>query len=280
MYRQTPTYSLNIGGKLLSLDKPLVMAIVNLTPDSFYASSRVAGTDALVERVEDCLSQGADIIDVGACSTRPGSEACGAKEEWARLGPALALLRQRWPKATLSLDTFRSEVARRAVQDYGVDIINDVSGGELDAEMFATVADCHVPYVLTHSPVRYGQSVGQADNSVEGVLRYLAAKLSELRMLGVAEVMVDPGFGFGKSLEENYALLRRLRDFEVLDAPLLVGLSRKRMAYEPLGDTPADALTATTVLHTLALQGGARILRVHDVKAAADCIKIMDLYQQ
>lgn len=280
MYRQTPTYSLNIGGKLLSLDKPLVMAIVNLTPDSFYASSRVAGADVLVERVEDCLSQGADIIDVGACSTRPGSEACGSEEEWARLGPALALLRQRWPKATLSLDTFRSEVARRAVRDYGVDIINDVSGGELDAEMFATVADCHVPYVLTHSPARYGKSVDRTDNSVEGVLRYLAAKLSELRMLGVADVIVDPGFGFGKSLEENYALLRRLRDFEVLDAPLLVGLSRKRMAYEPLGGTAADALTATTVLHTLALQGGVRILRVHDVKAAADCIKIMDLYQQ
>lgn len=276
MYHPQTDYTILLNGRLCPLDKALVMAIVNVTPDSFYAQSRVQASAALLQQAEKHLQEGADILDVGACSTRPGAAMPSLEEEKQRLLPALESLRKHYPQAVLSVDTFRSEIARIAVQDYGVSIINDVSAGELDDKMFETVAECRVPYVLTHSAALYG---GQPDNSPEAVLRYLAEKLSRLRALGLSDVLIDPGFGFAKNLAENYRLLRHLPDFEILHAPLLVGVSRKRMAYEALDITADEALNATTVLHTLALQHGAKILRVHDVKPAVECIKIMNCYR-
>ena len=279
MYHPQSEYTILLDGRLCRLDKALVMAIVNVTPDSFYAQSRVSSSSALLQQVEKHLNEGADIIDVGACSTRPGAPMPDEQEEKRRLFPALEALRKAFPQVILSVDTFRSEIARAAVLDYGVSIINDVSAGELDDKMFETVADCRVPYVLTHSAGVYASRQEKTDNSPQAVLRYLAEKLQRLRALGVADVIIDPGFGFGKSLDENYELLRHLPDFEILHAPLLVGLSRKRMAYEALHITAEESLQATTVLHTLALQGGAHILRVHDVKAAVECIGIMNCYR-
>lgn len=258
------------------MDGTLVMGIVNVTPDSFYADSRVEAGEALLAKVAQHVQEGASIIDVGACSTRPGSEAVSAQEEMQRLRPALELIRRHYPDLILSVDTFRAEVARMAVEEFAVAIINDVSGGDADADMFRTVADCGVPYVLTHSASCYKQA---SHESIEDMIRSLAVKLAELRALGVADVLIDPGFGFGKSLEDNYRLLRRLADFRVLDAPILVGVSRKSMAYKLLDIKPEDALNATTVLHTLALQSGVEILRVHDVKAAVECIKLVEFYQ-
>lgn len=287
-----------MNGRLCSLDKAWVMAIVNLTPDSFYAPSRQENEQLLLQRVENCLREGADIIDLGACSTRPGAPLASQEEELRRLLPALELIRKHYPDIFLSVDTFRAKVAQKAVDDFQVAMINDVSAGELDDAMFETVASLAVPYVLTHSAGVYAQhhaqtrtheqaqvcgqaySLSTEINQTESVLRYLAEKLARLRALGVADVLVDPGFGFGKSVAENYALLRRLSDFKVLDAPLLVGLSRKRMAYEPLQISADEALNATSVLHTLALQQGAHILRVHDVKAAVECVKLMQLYNK
>lgn len=276
MYHPQTEYTILLNGRLCPLDKALVMAIVNVTPDSFYSQSRVQASSALLSQVEQHVAEGADIIDLGACSTRPGATMPGLEEEKQRLLPALETLREHFPQLPISVDTFRAEIARIAVQDYGVSMINDVSAGELDERMFETVAECRVPYVLTHSAAAYTSC---KDNSPEAVLRYLAEKLAALRALGVSDVIVDPGFGFGKSLADNYRLLRHLPDFGILNAPLLIGLSRKRMAYEPLGLTADEALNATTVLHTLALQQGAHMLRVHDVKAAVECIKIMNCYR-
>lgn len=276
MYQSKRIYSLNLNGRLCQLDATLVMGIVNVTPDSFYADSRVEAGEALLAKIAQHVQEGASIIDVGACSTRPGSEAVSAQEEMQRLRPALELIRRHYPDLILSVDTFRAEVARMAVEEFAVAIINDVSGGDADADMFRTVADCCVPYVLTHSASCYKQA---SHESIEGMIRDLAVKLAELRALGVADVLIDPGFGFGKSLEDNYRLLHRLADFRVLDAPILVGVSRKSMAYKLLDIKPEDALNATTVLHTLALQSGVEILRVHDVKAAVECVKLVDFYQ-
>lgn len=280
MCQSKKVYSLNLNGRLCQLDATLVMGIVNVTPDSFYADSRVEAGDALLAKIAQHLQEGASIIDVGACSTRPGSEAVSAREEMQRLRPALELIRRHYPDLLLSVDTFRAEVARMAVEEFAVAIINDVSGGDADADMFRTVAECGVPYVLTHSASCYKPASDESsDESIEDMIRSLAIKLAELRALGVADVLIDPGFGFGKSLEDNYRLLRRLADFRVLDAPILVGVSRKSMAYKLLDIKPEEALNATSVLHTLALQSGVEILRVHDVKAAVECVKLVDYYQ-
>lgn len=272
MCSKMTSYTINIKGKLLELDTPRVMGILNVTPDSFHEESRVWG-DAFVERARRMLADGADILDVGACSTRPGSEPVAQEEELARLHSALELLDMELPHAVVSVDTFRGAVAREVVREHNVSIINDVSAFEWDDDMFAAVADMNIPYVLTHSVGFAGTSV-RYDDFLPQVLQRLASKIWELRQAGVKDVIADPGFGFGKSLEQNYAMLDNLVEFSILDVPLLIGLSRKSMITRLLDIAPADALCGTVALNMAALMGGAHILRVHDVKEAAGTVRL------
>lgn len=267
------SFSMNIKGKLLAMDTPLVMGILNVTPDSFYATSRVQGGEALVESARAMLSDGAAILDVGGCSTRPSGEPVSEKEELARLHAALDLLDKHLPEAVISVDTFRAQVARECVAHHNVSIINDVSGFEWDEAMAAVVAELNVPYVLTHSMGWAGAEVSY-DSFLRDVLVSLSRKMWQLRQMGVKDIIVDPGFGFGKSIEQNYAMLALLPEFKILEAPLLVGLSRKSMITRLLDIAPEEALMPTAALNLVALQGGAHILRVHDVKEAAQVVKL------
>ena len=276
------TYSLNLKGRLVTIDHPWVMGIVNITPDSFYSGSRIADEQTLVERVQEMLAQGADIIDVGACSTRPGSDSVDARGEMERLEWALAAIRRTAPDVILSVDTYRAQVALHCVEEWGADIINDISGGTLDEAMFETVAKLQVPYVLMHMRGTPGtmSQLTRYDNVAADVLEWMARRVDQLRQLGVADVIVDPGFGFAKTIEQNYELLARLDAFHVLEAPLLVGVSRKRMIYTPLGSDAEHALNGTTVVNTMGLLQGAHILRVHDVCAAVQAVKLTTLLRQ
>ena len=290
---------LNIKGKLITLERPVVMGILNVTPDSFYAGSRRHGEDAVVERIETILYEGGDWIDIGGYSTRPNAPEVSTEEEWRRLEPAFDILAKKYGGIPVSVDTFRAEIARRAVQNYGVAMINDISGGALDTGMFTTVAALQVPYILTHfqrasqeKPQNQGkcntlqQNQGESDilspnpdfnRLLEAVMLYFAKKIQCLRSLGVNDVMIDPGFGFGKTLEQNYVLMRSLKNFTLLfDSPLLVGVSRKSMIYNLLGCTADESLNGTTVLNAYSLLHGADILRVHDVKAAVEVVKLVD----
>ncbi len=276
------THSLNLHGRLVTIDRPWVMGIINVTPDSFYSGSRVNDERSLIERVRQMLDEGADVLDVGACSTRPGSEQVDALQEMERLQWALGVMRREAPDAIISVDTYRADVARRCVEEWGADIINDISGGLIDEAMFATVAELQVPYVLMHmrGTPETMSSLTDYDNVAADVLEWMARRIDELRQLGVADVIADPGFGFAKTQEQNYELLARLGAFHALDAPLLVGVSRKRMIYTPLGCTADEALNGTTVINTIALQQGAHILRVHDVKAAVEAVRLITLLRQ
>ena len=275
-------YSLNLKGKLVTIDRPWVMGIVNVTPDSFYGGSRVTDEQTLVERVQAMMADGVDVIDVGACSTRPGSESVDAQGEMNRLEWALAVIRRVAPDMILSVDTYRSDVARRCVEQWGVDIINDISGGTLDEMMFQTVADLRVPYVLMHmrGTPETMSGLTDYDNVAADVLDWMARRIDELRQMGVSDIIADPGFGFAKTVEQNYELLSRLEAFHALEAPLLVGVSRKRMIYTPLDCDADHALNGTTVVNSIALMQGAHILRVHDVRAAAEAVKLMTLLRQ
>ena len=282
MMQPFKTYSLNLKGRLVTIDRPWVMGIINITPDSFYSGSRVVDERTLIERVGMMLDDGADVLDVGACSTRPGSEQVDAQGEMARLDWALNAIRREFPDVILSVDTYRADVARRCVEEWGADIINDISAGMLDPEMFATVARLRVPYVLMHmrGTPETMSSLTHYQNVAAEVLEWMARRIDELRQMGVADIIADPGFGFAKTLEQNYELLARLEAFHVLDAPLLVGVSRKRMIYTPLQCTADEALNGTTVINTIALQQGAHFLRVHDVKAAVEAVKLTTLLRQ
>lgn len=282
MMQPFKTYSLNLKGRLVTIDRPWVMGIINITPDSFYSDSRVADERMLVERIHMMAADGADVLDVGACSTRPGSESVDARGEMERLQWALAVIRREMPDVILSVDTYRAEVARRCVEEWGADIINDISGGTIDKAMFSTIAGLQVPYVLMHmrgTPETMA-SMTDYDNVTADVLEWMARRIDELRQLGVADVIADPGFGFAKTMEQNFQLLARLDAFHALNAPLLVGVSRKRMIYMPLDCGPNEALNGTTVINTLALQQGAHILRVHDVKAAVEAVKLTSLLRE
>ena len=270
------TYSLNLKGRLVTIHRPWVMGIINVTPDSFYSGSRVVDEQTLINRVQTMIADGADVIDVGACSTRPGSESVDARGEMERLEWALTAIRRVAPDVILSIDTFRAEVAQRCVEEWGADMINDISGGMIDDRMFGTVARLHVPYVLMHmrGTPETMSSLTDYDDVTAEVLEWMARRIDELRQLGVADVIADPGFGFAKTLEQNYELLARLNAFSALDAPLLVGVSRKRMIYTPLGCDADEALNGTTVINTIALLQGAHILRVHDVRAAVEAVKL------
>ncbi len=279
MMQPFKTYSLNLKGRLVTIDRPWVMGIINVTPDSFYGGSRVEDEQTLVERVQAMLDDGADVLDIGACSTRPGSEQVDARGEMQRLDWALGIIRRVSPDVILSVDTYRADVARRCVMEWGTDIINDISGGTIDEDMFSTIADLQVPYVLMHTrgTPETMASMTDYDNVAADVLEWMARRIDELRQMGVADIIADPGFGFAKTMEQNFELLARLDAFHALGAPLLVGVSRKRMIYTPLDCTADEALNGTTVINTLALQQGAHILRVHDVKPAVEAVKLTTL---
>lgn len=268
--------SLNIKGRLVSLQEPLVMGILNVTPDSFFADSRKQTDRDIDDRIISILNEGGRIIDVGAYSSRPDAADVSADEEMQRLIPVLTRLRDKYPEVIVSVDTFRAGVARRAVEEYGVAIINDISGGELDEDMFSTMAQLQVPYILMHmrgTPQTMQQQTDYAD-MMEEIMLYFAKKLQTLQLMGVNDIIVDPGFGFSKTVAQNYELMRSLPEFLAFERPLLVGISRKTMIYQLLESTPAESLNGTTVLNTYALLNGADILRVHDVKAAVEAVKI------
>ena len=269
--------TLNIRGTLTTLDTPLVMGILNVTPDSFYADSRKQTEAAVEERIQAILSEGGQIIDLGGYSSRPDAVEVSPEEEMERLVFALKILNAHYPDVALSVDTFRADVARRCVEEYGAAIINDISGGELDAEMFETVARLHVPYIMMHmrgTPQTMQQHTDYED-MMEDIMLYFARKVRQLRLLGVNDIILDPGFGFSKTVDQNYTLMSHLCEFKEFGLPLLVGVSRKSMIYKYLGGTPADSLNGTTVLNTIALLNGADILRVHDVKAAVEAVKLV-----
>lgn len=272
--------TLTLSGKLLTLERPVVMGIVNVTPDSFFAGSRIAGETALRTRFDQLVSEGAAIADLGAYSSRPGADEVSVTEEMERLRPALRILRDEYPDLPVSVDTFRSEVARMAVEEYGAAIINDISGGALDPEMYRTVSALQVPYILMHmkGDPQTMQSLTDYSDVTLDVIDYFTERIGKLLELGLHDIILDPGFGFSKTTEQNYELLMHLDDLtHTFTQPVLVGVSRKSMIYRPLGCTPAEALGGTTFLHALALERGAQILRVHDVRAAAEAIT---LYEQ
>lgn len=270
--------TLNLKGNLVSLATPLIMGILNVTPDSFFADSRKQDEAAIDARIQQILSEGGDLIDLGGYSSRPDAAEVTPAEEMRRLEVALSLLQRHYPQVPVSVDTFRADIARRCAEEYGVAMINDISGGELDAQMFSTVADLHIPYIMMHmrgTPQTKQQHCDYTD-LMEEIMRYFACKVEQLRLLGVNDIILDPGFGFSKTLAQNYELMAHLDEFKAFDLPLLVGVSRKSMIYKLLGGTPADSLNGTTVLHTYALLHGANILRVHDVKAAVEVRTIIN----
>ncbi len=271
-------HTLTIRGSLLALDRPLVMGILNVTPDSFFAGSRYQTEREILQRAEQILMQGGRIIDLGAYSSRPTSVDISPEEEMARLQFALEHLTKHFPEAIYSVDTFRASVARRCVEEYGVDMINDISGGTLDEAMFETIADLQVPYVMMHmrgTPQTMMQNMTY-ENLLSEMHRFFSERLDRLYRLGVNDVILDPGFGFSKDLDQNYQLMHHLQTFAIHEAPLLVGVSRKSMIYKLLDCTPSESLNGTSVLHTLALLKGAHILRVHDVREAYETIQLVE----
>ena len=277
MTQQNMPLYMNVRGRLLDLAEPQVMGILNLTPDSFYAESRIQDEKAVRDRAREIIGQGGSIIDVGACSTRPGAAPVPAKEEMERLRFGLEIIRQEYPEAIVSVDTFRADVAQWCVEEYGADIINDISGGEADAQMFDTVARLGVPYILMHmqGTPQTMQDAPSYENLLRDIFLYFARKVQQLRDRGAKDIVLDPGFGFGKTLAQNYELMAHLEEFRLFGLPLLVGISRKSMIYRLLGGTPQDALNGTTALNTVALMKGAHILRVHDVRQAAEAVRIV-----
>lgn len=279
-----PDYTMNLRGKLVELRRPWVMGILNVTPDSFYADSRtpMAEPERIAQRVRQMLAEGADIIDVGAYSSRPGADDISPLEEMRRLEVTLSTVREVAPEVYVSVDTFRSEVARQCVEHFGVDLINDISGGVLDRAMPKVVARLGVPYIIMHmkgNPETM-QTAPEYQDVVAEVLEFLARQQQRFFDAGGKDVIIDPGFGFGKTLQHNYRLMDRLQDFHELHAPLLVGVSRKSMIYKLLETTPQDALNGTTVLHTIAMMKGAHILRVHDVQAAIEVRTLVETMWQ
>jgi dihydropteroate synthase len=273
---EKPRY-INAGGTLLDLKIPKVMGILNITPDSFYKGSRYTSETEIVEAATVMISEGADILDIGGYSSRPGATHISEEEEYGRVIDAIKLVRREFPGSIISVDTFRSGIARAAVLDAGAAIINDISAGEADKEMFRTVEQLNVPYVMMHmkgDPSRM-QKNPVYDDIAGDILKYFAAKIYDLRSAGVKDIIIDPGFGFGKTTDHNYELLSRLNDLQVTGLPILVGISRKSMIWRPLDITADDALNGTTALHSAALLKGADILRVHDVKEAVQVVRLI-----
>ncbi len=272
--------TLRCGEKIIDFSTPRIMGILNVTPDSFYDGGLYTGDSALIERVKLMIDEGADIIDVGAVSTRPGAKSVSLHEEMSRLLPAVKAIKREFPGIVLSIDTFRSETAIACV-DHGAAIINDISGGTFDKLMFQTIARLKVPYVLMHihGTPETMQNNPISLNAVQKVKNFLSEKVSTLRNLGVTDIILDPGFGFGKSMPANYRLLKNLENLRIDNLPLLTGISRKSLVNKILDTSPAGALNGTTVLNTIALLNGTNILRVHDVKEAVEAVKIVEYYR-
>lgn len=270
-------HTLNLRGKLYSLCEPKIMGILNVTPDSFYAESRTSDEEHIAARVQQLMDDGADMIDIGGYSSRSGADDVSPEEEMNRLRRGLRVVRRLYPEVPISVDTFRADVARMCVEEEGADIINDISGGMMDRQMFRTMARLGVPYILMHmqgTPDTM-QQAPHYDNLRREVMLYFAERIDRLCQMGAKDIIVDPGFGFGKTLEHNYELFHHLDDFNLFNLPLLVGISRKSMIHKLLGGTPQTSLNGTTVLNTIALMKGAHILRVHDVKEAVEAKRIV-----
>ena len=269
-------HTLNIKGELMNLNPAIVMGILNITPDSFYSKSRFENEKIILQQAAKMLEDGASILDIGAYSTRPMAENISIKEELNRAIPAIENIIKEFPKACISIDTFRSQVAKSAVEA-GASIINDISGGNLDKKMFETVADLNVPYILMHSkgnPQTMQQLTDYQDIVLE-MITYFEQKIYQLNQLGVKDIIIDAGFGFAKTMEQNYFVLKNMEEFKILDRPILVGISRKSMIWKKLQISPEKSLNATTALNTFALGKGANILRVHDVKEAVEILNIL-----
>jgi dihydropteroate synthase len=269
-------FSLNLGGRILDLASPVVMGILNATPDSFYPGSRLPGPERAVEMAREMVMQGASILDVGAVSSRPGAVRIPVEEELNRLIPVVEALRSELPDCTLSVDSWRSSVVKILYERFHIDMVNDISAGQMDPQMFSTMADLNIPYVMMHmqgTPENM-QDDPSYGNVVDHILQFFGERVHKLRKLGVNDIVIDPGFGFGKTLEQNYQLLRELDAFRILELPLMAGISRKSMIYKTLDIDPGQALNGTTAAHMAALLSGANILRVHDVKEAVETVKI------
>jgi dihydropteroate synthase len=268
---------INVGGKLIDLSVPKVMGIINITPDSFYKGSRAIKEDEILKSARKMINEGADILDVGGYSSRPGAADVTTEEEKARVLNAIRLIRTEMPEAVISIDTFRSEIAFEAVSGLGVHMINDISGGEGDPRMFDTVIRLNVPYIMMH--MQGNPSTMQEnpiyDDVVADILKWFSHRIVKLQSAGVKDIIIDPGFGFGKTIKHNFELLNRLGDFSVAGLPLMVGLSRKSMIWKTLSVTPDEALNGTSVLNAVALLNGADILRVHDVREAVQTIRLI-----
>jgi dihydropteroate synthase len=272
-------YTLNCRGKLINLSTPLVMGILNVTPDSFYDGGKYTTEKQILKKTGQMIREGASIIDVGAYSSRPGADEISVDEEIGRLAPALGAIRKKYPDIIISVDTFRSSAAEMAVKEFDADMINDISAGDADKDMFDKVAALSVPYVMMHMKGTPGnmQVNPVYGDVVEEILLYFSKKVQKAKLAGICDILIDPGFGFGKTLEHNFQILNRLDDFKILELPLLVGLSRKSMIYKALNITSREALNGTSVLNTIALMKGADILRVHDVREAVQTIKLCSL---
>jgi len=272
--------TINCGGQLIDFSSPKIMGILNVTPDSFYDGGKYCTDDEIANRAKEIIDEGADIIDIGAYSSRPGAKNISEKEESEILFKALTVVRREFPNAIISVDTFRASIADKAITDFGVQIINDISAGEADEEMFNIIAKHNVPYIIMHmqgTPETMQQNP-KYDNVSLDIVKYFSNKVDKLRLMGVNDIVIDPGFGFGKTIEHNYQLLKNLNHFKVLNLPILAGLSRKSMLYKPLELTAKDALTATISANTIAILNGANILRVHDVKQAVESAKLVGFY--
>jgi len=268
--------SLNLDGRIMDLSTPRIMGIINVTPDSFYSGSRLPDSAAALECAREMIDDGAHILDVGAVSSRPGAEEVSEQEELDRLSPVLEALRNEFPDFPLSVDTWRSGVSRKVRERFGIQMINDITAGQLDPDMFDTVAELGLPYVMMHmqgTPANM-QEAPEYTNVVDDLLQFFSERVYKLRKRGVNDIVIDPGFGFGKTLDQNYLLVHDLSAFQMFELPIMAGLSRKSMIYKTLDSDPDQALTGTTAAHMAVLIQGANLLRVHDVKAAADTVKI------
>ncbi|MBR5854472.1 MAG: dihydropteroate synthase [Paludibacteraceae bacterium] len=268
--------SIRIHNQVMSFSRPRVMAIINLSPDSFYTSCDITDEQFLLSQVESALDSGADILDIGACSTRPNSQPVKPDIEWQLLSRGLDIIRHHWSDTPISVDTFRPEIAQQAIA-HGADMINDVSGANANRDMWNIVAKYRIPYVMTHSQPITTNLCSDSDFTITQVLDFLQQQVDLLHRHGVADTIIDPGFGFGKTIMQNYTILRHLDILQVIHAPILVGISRKSMLYQPLGNTPQDVLPATVAANVLALERGANILRVHDIEAARQAIEVFNL---
>jgi dihydropteroate synthase len=269
--------TLNIRGKVFDISRPKVMGIINVTSDSFYSLSRKQGTAEIIETAGKMLNDGADFLDIGGYSSRPGAEDITIKEEIDRVVPAIEAIMEQFPESRISIDTFRSTVAEKAL-DSGASIVNDISGGNLDQDMDDLVAERKVPYIIMHmkGTPKIMQSLSKYENVLTEVMDFFQERVLKLHNLGLTDIIIDPGFGFSKTVEQNYVLLKNLDYFKALELPILAGISRKSMIYKPLGLRPEEALNGTTVLNTIALEKGAGILRVHDVKEAVEVVELFD----